>query len=173
VNLSGGSGAGTPTGWPLTFWTNRAACGNATIGQPFGNNTYTLYGFSLEAAVLVNKIVVWIAVIDAAGLYDLGIYNAAGTLVAHTGPIHLPSANMQAFSVAGAPITLPAGKYYFATTGSAVTAQYQVFTGGSGAVSFANATGLGAATGGTLPATIAPPADAFAAAGNPTLALTS
>lgn len=171
MKISGGSTSSTPTGWPTSFWTNYGAAGNASAVQALGNNTYNLVCFSLPAALTLNKLLVWITTADAAGLYDIGIYNAAGTLVAHTGPIHLPSTGLQTLAVLGAPISLPPGKYYFATTGNAATAALQLFNGGN--LGYTNATGLGSATGGTLPATITPPADTFVQGGSITFALSA
>ena len=101
----------------------------------FGSaNTTGLYGHSIPALNLglLPRIGVWVGTISANN-HDLGLYDQAGALIAHTGAIQLPTAGFQLFdfivSDPGVPMKLLAGLYWFALTKN----------GGSGALGYNSA----------------------------------
>jgi hypothetical protein len=160
-----------PPGWPLTFWALDSTQAITTYLFAQAANGLALWGFSLPAQIKFNKLCLYIAAADAVGLYDVGLYSAAGVCVAHIGPQTLPTLGPLAFAVVGGPITLPAGRYYFATAGNGNTATYIATVSGSAGWSFYFNNAFGASVAGALPATITPPADSLSSAFQPYMAL--
>jgi hypothetical protein len=115
----GGGGGGTPTGWPLDYF-------EATYQQSTSNinaaDHCDFLGFFLPASVKFSNISVSIDVSDAAGLYDWGIYSAAGDLLANIGPVHLPSTDLVTGAVLQGEQILNPGRYVFAITGNSTVA---------------------------------------------------
>jgi hypothetical protein len=137
-------------GLPLTFFTVGRI--NATFG--INANQLTLVGLEIPNLVLASNIMFQVANNDAVNLYDIGLYTAAGVLVADIGARSLPGAGSQSFAFVQGAVTFTPGRYLFGFTGNANTEQ----------INFDNQT-LGwffsqtyaATVGGALPATIAPP----------------
>ena len=139
---------------PSTFFT----MGGVGLTINATTNKVQLFGFELPTPVTLTHITVNISNADGSNLYDLGIYDASGNLLAHIGPQHLPNIGDQTFAVVGSPIALPQGKKLFAWTGNAGGAQfncnqtcYNWLSDGSSVAS----------TGGTLPSTITVPGSGF------------
>jgi hypothetical protein len=150
-----------PSGWPLAWW-NTPPCGSNAAGTFTATaNKLTLYGLFIPAQVQFGHIVLDISVADAVNSYDFGLYNNAGTLVAHIGAQTIPATGIQSFAVVGGPITINPGRYYVAGTGNANTASLQVGNMLHVTWNFLLATNFGASAGGALPASIAPPADSI------------
>jgi hypothetical protein len=72
--------------------------------------------------VLANGISVDVTTTDAVNLYDFGLYNSAGTLVAHTGAVHLASSGQVQIAFLSTPITIVGGITCLGTTGNSTTA---------------------------------------------------
>lgn len=107
-------------GWPLAFYTNVTNQG-ASTGLGGANQVYII-GFANPSNVTFANISVAIQTADAVNLYDLGVYNQAGSLLAHIGAQSLPSTGNQTFAVSGGSKTISAGLYVFAFTGNSTTA---------------------------------------------------
>jgi len=118
-----------------------------------GANQIQLDGIWLPCPWILNSIWVYVGTADAGGLYDLGIYNYAGTRLGHIGAQAFPNTGFRSFAVVGAPITLPAGALLFAWAGNSTTLAL-AFNGNDGGVAYHNAN-YAASVGGALPATIA------------------
>lgn len=122
----------------------------------FGPNANVLWlnGFNLEGPMTIGNITIVVQNTDPTNLYDVGIYTAAGVLVAHAGAQAIPAGSVQTFALIGAPITLPQGRYLFAFTGNGgVVSIYYT----ANMLTWFESTGYGASVGGVLPATIAAP----------------
>src|SRR5882672_6063483 len=118
-------------GLPLTWFFSTH--GTSLADEPMATvaNTYTLNGFSTPSPVQFNTINIDISTNDAVNIYSFGLYDATGKLVCTSAPATFPAAGIVAISVTGGPITIPAGRYYFASTGNATVAKY-LRTGGDG-----------------------------------------
>ena len=93
---------------------------NTASGFPSANTT-GLYGHSMQGLNLgaVPRIGVWVGTADSVNNYDFGLYDATGTLVTHTGAIHIPTTGFQLFDFiisVGVPLRLTGGVYWFALT---------------------------------------------------------
>lgn len=147
------TGAGTVsnklTVTPGSFFTSGRAQGS------FGPsaNVLMLMGFDLQGPITFSTMTIVVQNTDNVGDYDVGIYNAAGTRVAHAGPQTIPAGSVQNFAMVGAPITLPQGAYMFAFTGAGVVTIYY----DPSMLVWCLETNYGSSSGGILPATITPP----------------
>ncbi|HEY1802258.1 MAG TPA: hypothetical protein VGG46_15135 [Terriglobales bacterium] len=112
---------------------------------------------------------------NTANIYDIGLYNSAGNLVAHVGSLagtaFAASTGWKTVSWV-APATVRQGKYYLAITTSC-TASCAALIGSSTGVgfTFAGAVQESVTAGGTLPATITVPGDSYTATTIPTWAV--
>lgn len=149
----------TPTGWPLSSWSIGGSAASARFLAPSAN-TIRAIGFFLGVQIRVSNISIDIGTADAGGLYDVGIYNLAGTRQTHIGAQALPSTGLQTFALTGAPVTLNPGLYFWATTWNAATATTFEQQNAATCWSFAQATNAGSSTAGALPGTFTPPANA-------------
>jgi hypothetical protein len=153
----GAGGGGTPTGWPLPFFTtspNGSATTNAGANPA---NTVTLCGLKLEAQVQVSNISVYVGVTDAVNNCDMGLYNALGALLTHIGAQTLPNGTYQTFALVGAPVTINPGLLFFGFTSAGTTAEL-AFGSGQGIWGYTFVQNAGASVGGALPASVTPPA---------------
>jgi|SRR5215469_1349102 len=107
--------------------------------------------FSLGYELSLSNITVYINAPDNANNNDIGLYNSAGTLVAHIGAQHIAGSAVQTFAVVGAPVTIPPGRYLFALTSAAGT--FQLVGSGSIISQYYNDS-FGTSSGGALPASI-------------------
>lgn len=122
-----------------------------------------LIGIELQAPVSFSHIGVIVNTADTVptDYYDVGLYDASGTLQAHTGAVNLAATGYTDLPIAGGgTVTLAPGKYYMAFGGGAAATAKIEGAGGSLA-SYAINDGGGATTAGALPATMTPPADAW------------
>jgi hypothetical protein len=141
---------------------------SSTVTFSGSANKASLWGVVLYCALATTQITYDVSTADnTANTYDLGIVNSSGTVVAHigatAGTTFAPSAGWKTLSWA-ASATLPPGKYYLAVT-SSCTSSCAVLEGGSSGVGFTFAGNIpeNVTTGGTLPATITTPSDAYTA----------
>lgn len=148
-----------PTGWPVTIWLPQGATGGTN--HSFPTNTLDIYGIQVKEQVRFSQIYISIAQLDNAHLYDVGIYNFAGTLLANIGPIGLPATGNLFFTTNQSAQTINPGIYWFVFTGNNGTAQYQTDLGGRQTVAYASAQATQSSAGGTCPATITPLAKSY------------
>ena len=138
-------------------------------------NVTTLWGFLLPYSVTTTQITFDVTTADnTTNTYDIGIFNNAGNLVldigATAGTTFAPSAVFNTLAWTQGSTTLPAGRYYLAFTTNCAS-NCAAIGGTSAFVSFAvNASG-GASTGGALPSTLTPPADAWNSGSQPTIVM--
>jgi len=164
--FAGGGGGGSVS--PITNfspWGGMQAL--ASVGALSGANKVQVSGFYLPNSITLNNIVVSVNASDAGNNYDWGIYDSSGNLKAHVGAHAVGATGIVDLAVVGAPVTLSAGKYYFAFTGAAVTAQLGRGPTGTTLVStFASLVeSATTSSGGALPATATMPADSWAQVG--------
>jgi hypothetical protein len=111
---------------------------------------------------------------NTANKYDLGIFSNAGSLVADLGALSgtsfAPSKGFHTLNWQQGSVTLSPGRYYFALTTSC-SATCSSLGASSLFVSFAVDASAGASSGGTLPASITPPADRWAAGNQPVIVI--
>jgi len=150
------SGAGTVASKlavvPLTAWTNRIQGSGAQVVTA---NQLVLNAITIPAPITFSTISVLIFAADNANNNDIGLYSAAGTLVANIGAQHIAGTAAQTFSTVQGSKTIPQGAYFFAYTSAA--SNLTLYYAASGLSPYYNAT-FGASVGGALPAAIVPPA---------------
>ena len=151
-SLTGAGTSGSPlgvNGWPLTFFSSGVWNSNANF---LGNNDIAICGIVIQYALTFSHIAVNVATADAVNNYDLGIYTAAGALVADIGPQTLPSTGYVHFATVQASQTIAPGMYLFAWTGPVNTAKLSLQTQNQPWIYNGN---LSSSTGAQLPGTIA------------------
>jgi len=129
-------------------------------------NTIAVFGFYLDRQILFSSMSIYVHDRDSVSTYDFGIYNASGTLVANLGTLaYTSNATFYTKSTVQGNVTLAAGWYYFAQTGSGGGGGDVLQLAGSYVGMYAYAlTSATAATGGTLPASITPPSASLSGA---------
>jgi hypothetical protein len=148
------------SGWPLSPAFNLWTC-NGGQGQLLTANTLLLIGFTLPAPVTFSNLVIGVTTGDGTNNSDVGIYNSAGTLIADAGAQHFSTTgNTVKIAMVQGSQTIQPGKYYLAYTSTATTFKPNVCYGG-GDITFAYNASFGASSGGALPASITPPAEAL------------
>jgi hypothetical protein len=149
----------TPTGWPLTFFMHGYGGALASFTVVTANKI-ELIGMYLPCSVQFSSLIFGVGTADAVNLSDIGIYTYAGVLAAHIGAQVLSSATIQAVAIAGGgTVTLPPGRYFWAATSNGSTIAFRDDTAGF-TYTFQRATAFGTSSGGNLPNSITPPADA-------------
>ena len=95
---------------------------------------------------------------NSANLYDFGLYNAAGTLVADLGPASYTTTGIKTGALVQGTVRLNPGLYYIALTGNAAVLLISGIGANGSLWQFGASANAGASVGGQLPATITPPA---------------
>lgn len=142
-------------------------------GATSAANKAALWGFYLPYPVLFSTFTYQINTADnSANLYALGLYNSAGTLVAHTGPTagttFAPSTGTKSIATVEGSQTIPAGRYYWAFSSVTATAKLAGTTGIF--IPVVDTTSF-TTSGAVLITPITPPADSWTAATMPSLVL--
>lgn len=159
------------TVWIPYSSTSASACSaNAVANQVRWHGVYLPYTLSAT-----NFIVRVITADTGANTYDIGVYNSAGTLAAHTGAITgasvLNAAATVVIAITGGPITLPPGKYYWSFISSSATGNAVLSSASSNVPTFlANAAAGTNGSGGVLPGTETIPGDTWTFSGATTAA---
>ncbi len=144
------------TTYPTTSGTGNTLSGTA--------NKATLWKVWLPSPCSTSAVTYDIGTADnSANTYDLGLYNAAGSLMVHTG-----STAGTTFAAAtgvkdaswSASAVLPAGIYYIALSSSCTASCATLAGASSNAIARETNTAVNVSSGGTLAATVTPPADA-------------
>lgn len=145
---TGGGGGGGVSGWPLTFFTYSLVTSPATL--PGANNVWVT-GFPLGYKLTFSHIDTFVNTSDLIGLYDMGIYNPAGTLLANIGAQHLSATGSVSFATVQGSLTLNPGLYLFGWTGNATTGQ--IFNAATTGCWVTNSN-IATSSGGAMPASI-------------------
>jgi hypothetical protein len=135
---------------PVPFWTNHAQ--DTSVGSLVANQL-ALQGHVIEYPLTATNLIIAISTGDAGGLYDIAIYNPAGTRLGHVGAQAMPTTGIQSFAIIGGPISLARGLYYFGITGNSTVMQFNFNVA---IVALFNASYV-ATVGGVCPASIAAP----------------
>ena len=143
------------TTYPTTSGTGNTLSGTA--------NKATLWKVWLPAPCSTSAVTYDIGTADnTSNTYDLGLYNASGALMVHTGSTAgttfaastgVKDANWTASAV------LPAGIYYIALTSSCTSTCATLAGASSNAIARETNTTVSVSTGGTLPSSVTTPAD--------------
>lgn len=158
VHERGGGGGGAPTGWPVGNFIGPSVYGAAGI-NPTANKLEVM-GLGIGYQVQFSNIFINVDTADGAHLYDVGLYNSLGTLVADIGAQALPSTGIHSFAVVGAPVTINPGLYFFAFTGNSALAAIKGQSNSNPApLVYSYSPAYGASVGGALPASITPPSE--------------
>jgi hypothetical protein len=153
ASLKGNGTSGSPLGEvPITFF--GAYFNSTATGLGATANTISLAGFSLPVPFTLSNITVFINTVDAAHNSDIGIYSAAGALLAHAGAQAFATANTVTFAMIGAPIAIPKGSAIIAFTSAASTLK---ISNSAQTASWCYSASTGTSTGGALPNTITAP----------------
>ncbi|MGH9511919.1 MAG: hypothetical protein ACRD2U_07255 [Terriglobales bacterium] len=158
---------------PIWFTTPNAA---STVNFTATANKAALWGIVLSCNLSTTQVTYDVTTADnTANTYDIGIVNSAGTVVAHigstAGTAFAASTGWKTLSWASG-AQLPPGKYYAALSTNCTTACAVLEGGNSGAgLTYAANIPESVTTGGTLPATITVPADAYTVTTIPTFAI--
>lgn len=166
----------------MDFWGTTGYAANSDGFSPASANKLNLW-----SSVLIPVSLKWshicfnVVIADAAGSYDVGVYNGAGTLLADVGAQSLPSTGTQCLLiVANASCTAPGapapcctgsgtgtcptsvstapGRYRLGTTGTATTATIRASVDYGGWKADAGNRGGVATSNGILPSSVSPPA---------------
>ena len=158
---------------PLQFFVTGGERTGASQGPT--PNVTKLWGFLLPYNVITTEITFDVTITDnTANNYDIGIFDSSGNLVADIGPTpgttFAPSKIFKTLKWTQGSTALNAGRYYIAFTTNCSTLCAKV-AAGPAYVSFALNVSAGASSGGALPSTMTPPADAWGTGLQPTVVI--
>jgi hypothetical protein len=156
ATLAGAGTVASPLGvadWPLPY----ISAGDNNNAFVVTANQVSVYGFVIPYRFTFSNIAVASQTGDSVNNSDVGIYSAAGNLVAHIGAQAIQTfTGLQAFAVVGGAKTLPPGVYFFGWTSAA---NVLTLAGNSGTPILSYTATAAASAGGALPGTITPPAN--------------
>ena len=98
------------------------AAATANLGTA---NHVAVFPFNVHVARVVTSIAVEVTTSGAAQLYDIGILDTSGNLLAHVGARTLTTTGAATVLALTSPITLSPGTYLLAITGSGTTAKFR------------------------------------------------
>jgi hypothetical protein len=110
-------------------------------------NHVAVFPFNVQVARVVTNITIEVTTSGVAQLYDIGILDTAGNLLAHVGAQTLTNTATATVLALTAPISLSPGTYLLAITGNGTTAKFQCVGGASEVFIYDTAT---TTTGGVL-----------------------
>lgn len=151
------NGAGTVAspldivGWPITGFTYPAGTNDA---QGSVTNQTVVYGFALPFALTFSKITFFVNTADATNNSDVGLYSAAGSLVANIGAQHLATASAVTIATVQGSQTIAPGLYWMAFTSASNVLKLYGNNSQFGLGSYTNA---GVTSGGALANSITAP----------------
>jgi hypothetical protein len=152
-SLTGNGTGGSPLGFnPLVnFITTSDQQNNDGATQ----NRLLLSAFLLTYSLTFSNILINVKTADAVNNSDIGLYNAAGTLIANAGPQTFPTTGVRTFAMLQGAQTILPGRYFFAHT----TVSGTLVIGGDSFASSLYYNGAFAVTAAAaLPASFVPPA---------------
>lgn len=144
-----GGGGGSTVTTPFTFYAKNASGGDFRLAAA---NTITVQSFNLPYSMTVSAITLNV-INPGAGNYDVGIYDTTGTLKGNTGTVTYGTAGAITIALI-APVTLTAGTYLLAFTGSAASVFWAADAGNAGAPCNLFCYSTATTSSGTLPSTI-------------------
>lgn len=149
--LTGNGSGGSPlsvANQPLTWFVLQGVF--TTTGGSTTANQVLLNGINIPQAVTFSQLCTPINVADGTNLYDYGLYNTSGALIADWGPQHLVGTPpyYQCYSNVQGTVTIQPGNYLIGWTANSTTGKF--FYGGSNTTWYYNATFM-ASSGGQLP----------------------
>ncbi len=131
--------------------------GSGTYSFQTASNKASVQGVVLNCPLTTTQVTYYVIGADNTGnTYDIGLYNASGTLLAHSGPVagttFAPTASsFKTISWTGGSVYLTPGKYYLATTTSCSSSCATMGAGNSASgFTFFNNTSVSISAGGTL-----------------------
>ena len=154
------SSGGTTPAIGLTAMTYWAVMGNDAGSGTQGviANQTSVVGVLIQWPISVGNIRFNVATLDnSANLYDIGFYNAAGTLVADAGPASYTTANRKTAAIVQGTVRLNPGLYWMGLTGNGSVLTISGYATGSLLWVFGGNANVAASVGGQLPASITPP----------------
>jgi len=136
--------------------------GTASNSQAIVTNQNKVYGWPIDNTITTTQVSYTITTADnTANLYDIGIYNATGTLVAHIGATagtsFAPTGSNSQFtkSWTGGAATLTPGNYYLGFTTNCASACAALTSSSSSAITY-QAGNVGSSSGGVLLGSFSP-----------------
>ena len=134
-------------------------------------NQAALWGVVLQFPVTTSQVTYYAGTADnTANTYDIGIYDNAGNLKAHTGATlgtaFAPATGSRTLSWTGGAVTLEPGRYYLAITTNCSSSCATLDGDNASALTFLNRGIVSVAAGGTLNGPISPPTDAYSWSAN-------
>jgi hypothetical protein len=157
------------SGFDCPMWYTQSTLQTGTpVAFPTAANKAYVMGMNLTCNLPTTQLTYDVVTADnTSNTYDIGLYNNAGTLVVHLGSTagtsFAPSAGYKTLSWASS-ATLAPGRYYLLLTTSCSISCATIAGGPSGGgLTFSANNSFGIATGGSLPASITPPADGWTA----------
>jgi trimeric autotransporter adhesin len=168
ISASGGGGGTT-----LPFFVT--GTGQTEASQGVTANTTNVWGILFPFNVITTEVTYDVKTADnTANNYDLGIFSNTGTLLVNLGPTpgttFAPSKGFRTLNWVQGSTSLPAGRYYLALTTNC-SATCSKLGGSPSFVSFAVNVSAGSSKGGTLPASITPPAGNWSAGTQPVVVI--
>jgi len=146
----------TAPSWENTYQGNFGNFGLAGANATFG------YAVEIRERLSISNLVINVQTLDAVGLTDFGLYNAAGNLVADIGPTSFPATGQIVTPfVQSLPIVLLPGRYTLAWTANATTLKVYSVAGSQNSFIAYFSNTLGATAGGQLNNTIVTPPISF------------
>lgn len=143
---------------PITYWAYFGDIGASNVLGVTANQV-SVVGVLINWPVSVGNLKFNVTTLDnSANLYDLGFYNAAGTLVADAGPHTYTTAGAKTAPIVQGTVTLNPGLYWLALTGNASVLAISAYGTGGLNWSFGGNLNVAASVGGQLPSPITPPA---------------
>jgi hypothetical protein len=160
ASTGGGGGGGTA----LPFFATASGRTGSTIGA--GINLNTLWGFLLPYNVISTEITYDVTTADdTAHLYDIGLFDNFGNLVADLGPTagtaFAAKIGFKTLTWTQGSTSLAAGRYYLGFITNCTAASCAKIAAATAVVSYAINKSAGASTGGALSTSITPPADVW------------
>jgi hypothetical protein len=98
------------------------AAATANLGTA---NHVAVFPFNVHVTRVVTNIAIEVTTSGAAQLYDIGILDASGNLLAHVGAQTLTTTGAATVLALTAPVTLTPGTYLLAITGNGTTAKFR------------------------------------------------
>lgn len=141
----------------MTYWAVNGGNGATTQLIAVANQTFVV-GVLITWPISVGHIRFNVATLDnSANLYDLGFYNAAGTLVANIGPASYTTGGFKTAALAQGTVLLNPGLYWSGFTGNASVLGISAYANNALSFAFGGNANVAASVGGALPASITPP----------------
>lgn len=154
------SGGATPAigVTPMTYWAYFGDIGGSNALGIIANQVQVV-GVLIQWPVSVGNIKFNVTTQDnSANLYDVGFYNAGGSLVADAGPASYTTTGAKTAAIVQGTVRLNPGLYWLALTGNGSVLAISAYGTGVLNWTFGGNLNVAASVGGQLPTTITPPA---------------